>query len=1148
MRHDDGQLLLSASDLSAHLGCGHRTQLDRRAALGQLKAPPPDPDLTVLQARGLAHEQAYLEHLGSRGSIDRVDLAGAPLTLEGLEATRTAMAAGADVISQAPLVSGRFRGRADVLFRTATPCPAFGGWSYRVVDTKLASETRGGTILQLCLYSRIVGELQDLLPEEFWVVSPGEFENPEQFRTTDYLAFARRVEAGLVESVDGEIPAEPRAPEPVADCDVCRWWGRCDKQRREADHLSLVAGISRLQRRELEHLGIATLTDLAGASLPLDPAPRRGSPESYQRVREQARVQRDSRGREPIVEFLEDAEVPAEDDRRLGLARLPEPSPGDVFLDLEGDPFVEGGGREYLLGWVTVGGDDEPAYTARWALTEAEEKSAFEALIDFLLARWDEAPGFAVYHFGGYEPAALKRLMGRHATREEELDRLLCGERFVDLHAVVRESMRIGVDAYGLKQLEAVHGFERELSLREASLHKHRFERALELGAPEDAPEGAAAYVEAYNRDDCISTWRLRDWLEEKRSERVAGGAELLRPVLGEGMPSEAQEERSAELQALMDALLEHVPGERDDRDDEQQARWLLAHLLEWHRREAKAAWWDFFRLADLPTAALRDEKNGLVGLEFLERMQEGRKLPIDRYRFAPQDHDVRPGRELYVSKDQKLGTVEDVDLARRTIDVKKRRDSVDLHPDAVFAQDIVSARPIPAALERLAREVAANGIDGPGQFRSARDLLLGRAPRLASGAEGELIRAGEDTKGAAVRLALDLAGSVLPTQGPPGTGKTYTGARVVCELVRGGQKVGITGPSHKVIRNLLDEIVEAAGEAGLALRILQRVRQGEATSGGAIQESHKSDCLGAALRGGQVDVAAGTVWAWAREDCEELVDTLVIDEAGQLSLANAAAAATAARNVILLGDPQQLEQPIQGSHPEGCDRSALEHLLGEHDTVPPDRGLFLDRTWRLPPPIRSFTSELFYEGRLTYHEQCERQALTGPTPLAGTGLWLALTEHEGNTSTSPEEVDRVVSLVRTLVRPENGWINFHGDANPLGYEDLRIVSPYNAQVAALRAALPEATEQIGTVDRFQGQQAPVVIYSMTTSSAEEAPRGLEFLFSLNRLNVATSRSRCACILVASPALFEADCRTPRQMKLVNALCRYREMATSIPI
>jgi predicted RecB family nuclease len=1145
MRLQEDQLLLSASDLSAHLGCQHRTQLDRRSAMGQLQAPPPDPMLAVLQVRGLAHEKAYVEHLESARAIQRVDLANTPLDAEGMAETQRAMAAGADVIAQAPLVAGRFRGIADVLLRVGEPSPELGAWSYVVVDTKLASETRAGTVLQLCLYSRIVGEIQGRLPDEFWVVSPGCLGDPEKFPIRDYLAFARRIERQLTEAVDGALPDEPSAPEPVNECDICRWWSRCDKRRRESDHLSFVAGISRLQRRELERLGVDTLTGLAGVALPLEPAPQRGSAGSYERVHHQARVQRDSIGKKPIVEFLPDPEVPGDGRSRLGLARLPEPSPRDVFLDLEGDPFIEGGGREYLFGWVTIGEGGKPEYTARWALDTAAEKAAFEELIDTLLARWVEHPDFVVYHFGAYETAALTRLMGRHATRAEELDRLLRGERFVDLHSVVRESLRIGVETYGLKQLEAVHGYQRVLDLREASLHKHRFERALELAVPEDAPEGSAQGVELYNRDDCVSTWRLRNWLEEKRAERIAAGSDLPRPALGEGIPSEDQEERSAEIQALMDALLDGIPEERGERSSDQQARWTLAHLLEWHRREGKAGWWEFFRLADLQPEDLRDEKNGLVGLEFVSRHQEGRKLPVDRYRFAPQDHDVRPGRVLYASKDQEIGTIEAIDLAGRMIDVKKRKVSVGLHPEAVFAHESVPAKPIPAALERLAREVAANGVDAPGRFRAARDLLLGQPPRLGSGFEGELARAGETTRESATRLALDLAESVLPVQGPPGTGKTHTGARVVCKLVRAGQKVGITGPSHKVIRNLLDEAVRAAAEEGLDLRILQRVRQGTVTEGGPVRESDKSDCLAAALAAGEVDVAAGTVWAWAREDTEGLVDTLVIDEAGQLSLANAIAASTAARNVLLLGDPQQLEQPIQGSHPEGCDTSALEHLLGTHDTVPPDRGLFLDTTWRLHPTIRAFTSELFYEGRLDHHPQCEGQALLGSTPFAGAGLWLQLVEHEGNTSSSPEEVERIAELVKTLVRPEVGWIDFDGiRRQPLTHEDLRIVSPYNAQVAALRAAIPEAAEQIGTVDRFQGQEAPVVIYSMTTSSTEEAPRGLEFLFSLNRLNVATSRARCTCILVASPALFTAECATPRQMKLVNALCRFREMAS----
>ncbi len=1138
MRVEGDNFLLSASDLSAYLGCQHRTQLDRRAAAGLLEAPPPDPMLAVMRVRGLAHEQAYIEHLQRERPLHRVDLKDQPLDQDGMEATRQAMAAGTEVITQAPLVAGRFLGIADVLLRVNIPSPKLGQWSYVVVDTKLAVETRAGTVLQLCLYTRIVGEIQGLLPDEFWVVSPRSLDSPEQFRTTDYLAFARRIERELKQAVDGALPTDSMIPEPVNECEICRWWSRCDRRRRDADHLSFVAGISRLQRRELDRVGISTLTDLAGATLPLHPSPQRGSSESYERVHHQARVQHESIGKSPVVEFLPDPNST----QQLGLARLPEPSPGDVFLDLEGDPFIEDGGREYLFGYVTIGEDGQPAYTARWGLDTLAEKAAFEELIDTLLAQWEKHPGFAVYHFGAYEPAALKRLMGRHATKAEELDRLLRGQRFVDLHTVVRESLRIGIETYGLKQLEAVHGYERDLDLRDASLHKHRFERALELGVPEDAPEGAQAAVELYNRDDCISTLRLRNWLETKRAEQIAAGTDLPRPTLGEGDPSGDQLERSAETQALMDALLDGVPDEREAQTAEQQASWTLAHLLEWHRREGKAGWWEYYRLVDCSPADLLEERHAISGMQFVARIPD-KRIPVDRYSFSEQDHDLRPGQSVDYAKHQTLGTIREVDLGRRTIDVKKTSKTLEIHPEAVFLQDVVKPHHLPGAIQRVAEFVIEHGLNAPGKYRAARDLLLAAPPRLSPAIAGALASESEETLESATRLAVSLDHGVLPVQGPPGTGKTHTGARVVCALVARGQKVGITGPTHKVIRKLLDAIAEAAAASGQALSILQKPAQKSAEPNPAIRETTKAGELASALANGECHIAAGTVWEWSRPGSEGCIDTLVIDEAGQLSLANAIAASTAARNVLLLGDPQQLEQPIQGSHPEGCDTSVLEHLLGDHDTVPPDRGLFLDTTWRLHPEIRTFTSELFYEGRLNHHEHCERQALVGPTRFIGAGLWLELVEHEGNTSSSAEEVQHITLLVEHLIKPEIGRIDFRGKQHPLTHDDLRIVSPYNAQVAALKAAIPDAAEHIGTVDRFQGQEAPVVIYSMTTSSTEEAPRGLEFLFSLNRLNVATSRARCTCILVVSSALLNADCKAPRQMKLVNALCRYQEMA-----
>jgi len=314
----------------------------------------------------------------------------------------------------------------------------------------------------------------------------------------------------------------------------------------------------------------------------------------------------------------------------------------------------------------------------------------------------------------------------------------------------------------------------------------------------------------------------------------------------------------------------------------------------------------------------------------------------------------------------------------------------------------------------------------------------------------------------------------------------------------------------------------------------------GEATT--PIDALGSNDAALTALQSGEADVLGGTAWLWARPEFAKAVHVLFVDEAGQMSLANVLAVSTAANSIVLLGDPQQLDQPQKGSHPEGVNASALEHILGEHQTISPDRGIFLPVTWRLPPSICSFTSELFYEHRLTSKPGLEHQRLAGVGEFDGSGVRVVEVDHDGNRNSSVEEVEVVANLVARLTEPGAQWVNQNGEALPMACTDVLVITPYNAQVSRLADRLGP-TVRVGTVDKFQGQQAPVVIYSMATSRPEDAPRGMEFLYSLNRLNVATSRARCLAILVASPRLFEPECRTPRQMKLANALCRYRELA-----
>ena len=444
-------------------------------------------------------------------------------------------------------------------------------------------------------------------------------------------------------------------------------------------------------------------------------------------------------------------------------------------------------------------------------------------------------------------------------------------------------------------------------------------------------------------------------------------------------------------------------------------------------------------------------------------------------------------------------------------------------------------------SLFRLGEWVAENGIEADGPYRAARDLLLGNPPRIRDGSGDRLLQQGEGTLEASRRLVLELDGGVLPIQGPPGCGKTYRGARMICDLVRAKKTVGITAVSHKVIRNLIDKTLEAAQEEGLSFECIQKVGRKSEEEHPAIKEVVKNEDVAAALKSGEVQVAAGTAWLWAREEMAETVDVLFVDEAGQMSLANVLAVAPAARNIVLLGDPQQLEQPQQGSHPEGAGVAALEHVFADHKTMPKTQGLFLGETWRLHPEICAYTSELFYEGRLHSREALERQQLVGDGPFEGAGLWFVPVDHEGNVNSSPEEVACIAELLAALTGGGTLFQDADGKRSPLRLSDILIVAPYNAQVAALAERMPDA--RIGTVDKFQGQEAPVVIYSMTTSSPEEAPRGMEFLYSLNRRNVATSRAQCACILVANARLLEPKCRSPQQMKLANAFCRYVEVS-----
>ncbi|HEX8105595.1 MAG TPA: TM0106 family RecB-like putative nuclease [Solirubrobacteraceae bacterium] len=1114
---DDQQLVLSASDLTAYLACRHLVEQKRGVALGERAKwhAPADPHADLARTHGDAHERAILRELASRLG-DCVDLSAGPVhSREGLQAqadrTAAAMRAGVPLIFQPQFFDGRWQGRLDFLRRVDIPS-GLGAYGYEVVDTKLARQVKPYVVHQLSLYTRLLATVQGFAPPGAYVILG---DGSEQLVELGRYAALHRYVTGQLERLVEE-PARVTYPEPAAHCRLCDLDLECRTRRRADDHLSLVAGARREQRARLAELGITTVHELAAAPAGL-PAGKLGE-DRFDVLRHQAALQ---------VRTWEDGgrhhrHLAARYDR--GYARLPRPDAGDVFFDLEGDPYVGAdGGIEYLWGWCTADG----AYDCLWAHDAESEKAALESFVDFVTARRRSHPGLRVFHYAPHESSKLLSLAQRYGTREREVDVLQAEGVLVDLYAIVRQAVQVGEESYGLKRLERHTGFvRRETTVREGGGSIVAYERWLETG------DGSLlAAIRAYNREDCLSTLVLRDWLLDPMKAEAA--RELGVDFAGlapEEEKSYAPPDWAVELQAIADRLMDGLPADSAGDDAAMAERRLLAQLLLFHHREAKPAWWRFFALQEMSSERLIDERDAIGGLHLdpADRPVRANARSTDwTLRFPPQEvkidgdqyHDPATGRSLNVQ-------------ALEDDRVVIRRSTADGKPTATA---LIGSGAIPAKAMREALQALGSGLLDGELHPPARSILRRLAPRLAGGRP--FLQVGDPGLGEMATAGLELQGGHLAVQGPPGTGKTWRGARMIVAALAAGRRVAVTAQSHAAIQNLLAAVEEAAHEAGLRFRGIYK-GAGYGSVRGLIEVTDDN----AATEADGFDLVAGTAWLLTREGHRGRYGLVFVDEAGQYSLANALAVSLCADGIILLGDPQQLPQVTQASHPDGAGASVLEHLLNGLSTIPADRGYFLTATWRMAPEITAFVSERSYGRRLRSRDACSERRVTASGSLDGAGLRALAVEHEGRSQSSPEEAAAIAAACRELLA--GGTVtDDEGVARALRPDDLMVVAPYNLAVRCIRDAVPPRV-RVGTVDRFQGQEAPVVFYAMTCSSGEDVPRGLDFLFNRNRLNVAVSRAQCIAVLVHSPRLLEANCPTLAAMELVDGACRFVELAS----
>jgi len=1129
----DGAVVYAASDLNDYLACAHKVALNRRGLVERSLPDDDNPTLAIVAQKGREHERRVLERFAADGAgvvrIPEGDATAAALR-EAVDATRAAMRDGARVIYQASFLEGRWTGRADFLLRVDEPS-ALGAWSYEIADTKLAVQEKPQLLVQLCVYAMLLERVQGRIPKQVYAIfGDGRTTAYDPSRFVPYVRAAQGRFESLAPGIDPDA-----LPERVGACEQCGWSEHCEASRRAVDDVSFVAGIRRDQTKRLRAAGIATLEALATA--PLEPVPARFERSTFLTLHRQAALQRAQREDGRLHHEL----LPPRESG--GFRALPQPAGGDVYFDMEGDPlYAPGFGLEYLFG-AFVPDDREQPYRAFWGETPEEEREAFVAFVRWLVAHRERHPNAHVYHYAAYEKSALRRLAMRHGACEDEVDDLLRGEVLVDLYAVVRAAVAQSQESYSIKKLEPFYGFVREADVRKGDQSIVAFEHYL---MKRDDGEQAAAIrddIVRYNEEDCRSTHRLHRWILSLRAEAIARGDDCpWRPRRDPKEPTADELRAEKETDDLQRALREGEPTD--------SPRVLLAELLAYHRREDKPVWWAMFDRYDAaPETTFLDDRDALGGL--LESPDHPPELPsrknqraIYTYAFPPQQHKVSPGAYLDPDRrDVKAIDVVSVDDEARLVRVK--RWPHDPHPRALIPGGPIATKAQRAALRRFAQAVLDG--DAPRRYAAAWDVLRRARPRIRGIAEGGRIQPGVRAGAAAIdpadvaALAAALDGSALVVQGPPGTGKTYTGAHVIAALLAAGKRVGVTATSHKAIHNMLHAIEAAVAARGETFRGVKRCDKDDLETHFV---SHHAFVANAPANAPFDDYAlvAGTSWLFARDDLARL-DYLAIDEAGQVSLADALAVATSAENVLLLGDPLQLAHVSQGVHPAGAGASVLQHLLGEDATVAEDRGVFLDRTFRMHPAICDFVSRTVYEGRLHATSSCAVQRIEAPW-FSGAGLRYVPVPHEGNVHASEQEAAAIEKIVESLLA--GAFTDARGEVRAIGLDDVLVVAPYNAQVRLLRQRLGRRFGpgvRVGTVDKFQGQEAPVVLYSLAASSAEDAPRGADFLFDGNRFNVAISRGRALAAIVCSPRLLESRCGSVEQLLAVAGFCAFAEAA-----
>lgn len=1133
MKITKSRFLISPGDLNNFVACKFTIKNEIKFHNKEISKSEEKVNDKLWKKMGIEHEKKYFQILKNKYKKS-ISIKSDLDEKNKFDETIKAMEKGYELIYHAYLIDGELRGEADFLIKCSTPSK-FGDYSYEVYDTKITRNLRPRHLTQITAYSDMVGKIQKILPDRMYLIDGSD--EAHSFKTIEYIDLFNHGKKEFLKFLSN-VNKEKIYPEKCSYCNLCDWRDVCDKIWEDDNYVNLVAGSNKSQIEKLKKNKVKTVEQLAKTKLLATDL--KINTESFDKIKSQAQLQEEKRktGEDKII-FLDP-------DFGKGFYKLPKPDDGDVFFDIEGFPRMDRP-FEYLHG-LYYKEKGKLKFKDLWAkkFDRESEKNIFIELINFFEKHFEKHPNAHIYHYAPYEKRAIRELAAAYSAEFPKgdivNDNLLRKEKYVDLFNIVKQCIRTSEKDMSLKSIEKFYNFERKADIVKADDSVIKYDNWIATKDEKNKKD-----IINYNEEDCISTYYLREFLVKNKPENINW---FLKP---EPIKKEDHETHKYRRKTPNKLSREEVELDLNNRLEKKKNKSNenfvenLKNFIGFHWKSNKPEFWEVFDRAEKTHLELEDDTECIANCVLIDdKPQTTDDGFIYSYRFNDQNYKLKEGKAAFDAHQIKgIGTIYSIeekfpDKNIVKIFVSKRRKNVEMPslltlgnntPPQVHQHD--------QALNKFLNDY----IDNDGKnYKSIMDMLERNTPDIKGVKRGSnLIDEQKDLISQSSEIVQNLNNSYLSIQGPPGTGKTYSSASIIIELMKAGKKVGVTSNSHEAIKTLLIAIEQQAEKQNFKFSGMRKARSSDKYDWKFI----KDITTGKPLNFDDYLLYAGTSWFFVDPRMNKTLDYLFIDEAGQVTLGTTIANATAAKNLVLIGDQMQLSQPMRAKHEGYAKLSSLDFVLENNDTIPPDTGIFLNITRRLNKKICNYISTSFYDSRLTSDPITETRSVNLKLdPIKDEGLFYVPIEHSGCSQRSDEEADLIEKTYNKIIKKE---FKVGKKLGKISTKDIMVVAPYNAQANNIRERLKKKNDdvRVGTIDLFQGQEAKVVLISMTTSDVESLPRHKDFFFSRNRLNVAISRAECVAIIIFNENLLLASTSSIKEMKLMNSFCKLLKFKTN---